>query len=92
MTKQQQLTHSEAVQELTKRITRRLVGRTIVSVAFLSDQEADELGWSLRPIVLTLNDGCYLLPMSDGEGNDGGALATGHDDLPTISPWRTLTG
>lgn len=66
-------------------IKKRLVGRTITSVLYLPEEDADEMDWCYRPIVLKLDDGSHLFPMCDCEGNDGGALATGYDDLPVIS-------
>ena len=46
--------------------------------------EAEQNGWSKRPLCIYLHDGTWLVPMSDDEGNDGGSLATTHEDLPTI--------
>lgn len=68
----------------TSRIERTLVGRTIVGVQYLTVEEQKEMGWFKRPIVLILDDGNYLMPMQDDEGNDGGALATGYKNLQTI--------
>jgi len=52
----------------------RLLGRKIVRVRFLSVEEREEAGWSCRPVVIHLDDGTYLYPSRDDEGNDGGAL------------------
>lgn len=70
------------------RIEKRLVGRKIVAISYLSHDEAAEIGWSKRPVVLHLDDGTAIFPMCDDEGNDGGALATGYDDLPTVPVMR----
>ena len=68
----------------TERVKKHLVGRTIVKVLYLPRKYAKKLDWLERPIVLRLDDGSYIYPMRDDEGNDGGALATGYDDIPTI--------
>jgi len=52
----------------------RLVGKKIKSVRYLTDNEAEGLGWYSKPLVIELNDGSLILPSRDDEGNDGGAL------------------
>lgn len=54
-----------------------LVGSKIIKVDYMSNKEADELGWNDRPIQIHLNNGAILSPQKDDEGNDGGALFTG---------------
>ena len=54
-----------------------LIGSKIIKVDYMSNKEADELGWSDRPIQIHLNNGAILSPQRDDEGNDGGALFTG---------------
>ncbi len=61
-----------------------LVGRTIKSIRYLSDEEREELGWFRSAIVLTLDDGTSIWPSADDEGNDAGALFTTNDNMPTI--------
>lgn len=64
---------------------KQLVGRTIKSVLYMDNESAEEMGWYSRPIVIELDDGTQLIPMSDDEGNNGGALATSLDgELATI--------
>lgn len=53
---------------------RFLVGKEIKSVRYLTEYEANELGWSSRPLVINFSDGTNLIPQRDDEGNDGGAL------------------
>lgn len=83
MTKKPQDPEQEALAVVRK----RLVGRKITSVLYLTEEEADESDWCFRPIVLDLDDGSYLFPMSDSEGNDGGSLATSYEDMPIIPGW-----
>jgi hypothetical protein len=66
------------------RISKLLVGKKIVKVEYMTDELAKEQGWCKRPIQILLNNGIWLTPSMDDEGNDGGALFTSDDDLPTI--------
>ena len=65
-----------------------LLGKTIVSVNYMTKDDADGLQWGKRPIIFKLSDGttCYL--SCDDEGNDGGALFYSkngkHDELPVL--------
>lgn len=61
-----------------------LVGRTIKEVRYLTEQEREDLGWYSRPIALRLDDGTWLWPSRDDEGNDAGALFTTDTKLMTI--------
>ena len=74
--------------EITKnwegKISEKLVGRTIVKVEYLTQEETDKNYWYKRPIALVLDDGNCLIPMADDEGNDGGSIATSFKELDTI--------
>lgn len=66
-----------------------LLGKTIVSVNYMTSKDAEDMGWYKRPIMFQLNDGtiCYL--SMDDEGNDGGTLFLSdkdgkHDVLPVL--------
>jgi len=68
-----------------------LVGRTIVSVRLLDAAEREGLAWYLSPIVIELDDGSYLMPSKDSEGNAPGSLFAGKGNefwtlAPTIPP------
>ena len=58
-----------------KKIEKQLCGRTIVSVRYMTPQEAESSYWCYQPILLILDDGTAICPMSDDEGNEGGALS-----------------
>jgi len=60
-------------------------GKKIVNVRYMSDEEREAYGWAHRPMVIFFDDGSYLFPMSDDEGNEAGALCTSHDNLQTIA-------
>jgi hypothetical protein len=67
-----------------QRISKLLVGKKIVKVEYMNEADAEEQGWYKRPIQIRLEDGTWLTPSQDDEGNDGGALFTSNEDLPTI--------
>lgn len=64
-----------------------LVGRTIVGVRYMTDDECNDMDWYSRPVVLILDNGLQIYPSRDDEGNDGGALFTtdtNMDCLPVL--------
>jgi hypothetical protein len=62
----------------------RLQGKRIREVRYLTNEEATNMGFYSLCLVIILEDGNWILPMCDDEGNDAGALATSWDKLPTI--------
>lgn len=67
---------------------KQLLGRKIVHVRYMSQAEADDMGFYSRPIVLQLDDGNLIFPSADDEGNDGGALFTNDKETPTLPVLR----
>ena len=67
-----------------ERISKLLVGKKIVKIQYMTEKDAEEQGWDRRPIQMRLEDGTWLTPSQDDEGNDGGSLFTNSKDLPTI--------
>jgi hypothetical protein len=51
-----------------------LTGKTIASVRYMSEAECKKLMWHSRPLLIRFTDGSYIIPQSDDEGNDGGAM------------------
>jgi len=51
-----------------------LVGRKITSVRYMTDKEQQSFGWYKKAVVITLDDGSVMFPMSDDEGNDAGVI------------------
>ena len=43
--------------------------------------EAESSGWFYQPILLILDDGTALCPMSDDEGNEAGSIACIGDNV-----------
>lgn len=65
-----------------------LLGRKIMDVRYLSKEEADELGWDTRCVVMQLDDGNLVYPSQDDEGNGAGALFTNDKKNPTLPVLR----
>ena len=59
-----------------------LYGKKIVGVRYLTEEETEASGWYSSPIVIELSDGSALIPQSDDEGNDGGALWIANSKSP----------
>ena len=53
---------------------KHLVGKKIVSIRWMYEDEVKAMGWHSRAIVMHLDDGSLLYPSRDDEGNDAGAL------------------
>ena len=63
-----------------------LLGKKIVKVEYMHSEEAKDSMWESRGVRLILDDGTNILPMSDDEGNDGGALWLGNKDGEEVLP------
>jgi len=68
----------------TNYVADKLVGKKIVKVEYFSDKEAKNAMWFCRPLCFQLDDGSWLFPMRDDEGNDGGAMAYNDDTFPVL--------
>ena len=75
-------------EEWTKTAEKQLLGRKIVKVRYMSKEEAEDMDWSSRPVVLQLDDGNIIYPSKDDEGNDGGALFTNNEEEPILPVLR----
>jgi hypothetical protein len=69
-----------------------LVGRTVVGVRWMTDDEVRDFGWYASAPIIFFDDETYLIAKRDDEGNDAGALATSSDDLPTMPVIRAALG
>ena len=67
-----------------------LIGRTVVEIRYLDEEQCKAMALPHTPVVLQLDDGTLLWPMADPEGNDGGALfiqpASKKSNLPECAP------
>jgi len=70
--------------EWTTLISEHLVGKTIAQIEYMPLKEAEGQGWYSRPVAIRLDDGTWLVPMSDDEGNNGGAISTNIKGLPIL--------
>ena len=68
----------------TEKARKLLVGRTIAAVRYMTEEEAADSDFYSSPIVIIFDDGSYIFPMRDDEGNDAGALATSDEENPTL--------
>lgn len=82
------LTMSDLTLRWNETASTLLKGRTITDVFYMTEEEAEDLGWQSRALVLVLDDGSQLIAQSDDEGNDAGALswanATRMQTLPVL--------
>jgi len=66
-----------------------LLGRTIIGLRYLTDEECN--GWDNASVVIHLDDGSFFYPVKDDEGNDAGAIFHQKGDqeagLPVISSY-----
>ncbi len=52
----------------------RLQGKRVIEVRYLTSEEARAMDWYSRCLVILFDDGSYIFPSRDDEGNDAGAL------------------
>jgi len=52
----------------------------------MSEEDAEDMGWDSRPIQILLENGTWLTPQQDDEGNDGGSISTNFPNrfIPTL--------
>lgn len=51
-----------------------IVDCTIKAVRYMTEKEADEMGWGGKSVVLVLDNGTEVVVSGDDEGNHAGAL------------------
>ena len=62
------------------RFEKILKGKKVDSCRYMTREEADNIGWYKRPLIIVFTDGSYIILQSDDEGNDGGAAL--YEDTP----------
>ena len=67
-----------------KTANKMLLGRKIVKVEYIPVKETDDMMWEHQPVCFLLDNGKWVYPMADDEGNDAGALVVGQDMLPVL--------
>lgn len=78
------MTEFEVEEKWTLDAQALLVGKKVVDVRYMTEEEAKDNLWYTRPIIIVFDDGTYLIPMADDEGNNGGALFTSCVTMPII--------
>ena len=79
------MSNKELTEYWTRRVEKFLLGQKIVKVEYMSEEDADDMDWSSRPIQIRLSNGIWLTPTQDDEGNDGGSISTNTTDIiPTL--------
>ena len=67
-----------------KTAEKMLLGKKIVKVEYIPVKETDKMMWDYQPISFLLDNGTWVYPMADDEGNEAGALVVGKDMLPVL--------
>lgn len=72
------------------RAKKRLLGRKIIGVRYMTEKERESTGWEASSVVLMLDDHSVWFPSMDDEGNGPGSLfgQNAHNEdigLPVIS-------
>ena len=80
----------ECTEYWTDYVSKELVGKKIIKVEYMSSREAEESMWYSRPLCFQLDDGTWVYPMRDDEGNDGGALCYLNDGVDDVLPVLSL--
>ena len=62
-----------------------LLGKKVVALRYLTEAERDDFGWSSRALVIVFDDGSFVFPSRDDEGNDAGSLFGQSGDGPIIT-------
>ena len=75
MTEQERKAQDMLTEERWLKVLRKnLLGKKIVKVMYLPKDVTEEIGWYKRPPLIQFDDGSFLYPQMDDEGNEGGAL------------------
>ncbi len=64
-------------QRFTDEAKKALVGKTVANVRYMTEMEANKTGFNRRALIIEFDDGTYIFPSQDDEGNDAGAIFGG---------------
>jgi hypothetical protein len=64
----------------TDEAKKAFVGKTVANVRYMSETEANKTGFNRRAMIIEFDDGTYIFPSMDDEGNDAGAIFGGKYD------------
>ncbi len=71
-------------EEWEKKINKFLIGKKISFARYLTQEEAQEIGWDRKGLIIWFSDGSHVMPTMDDEGNGPGAMFTSDEDLSVI--------
>ena len=78
--------NQQVIENFISNLESQLVGKSIKSIRYMNDAEMEMFGWNSKPIIILLNDNTFVVPQSDDEGNDGGAIALFKNEKFTLIP------
>jgi hypothetical protein len=58
--------------------------KTVSYIDYLTDEEADEMGWHSRAPIIVFTDRSWIIASADDEGNDAGAFFTSDKKMSVI--------
>ena len=70
----------------TKTAEKVLLGRRILRVQYMQDEECNQYGWYKKPVTFILDNGTRVIAMQDDEGNDGGVLTCLTENKEEVLP------
>lgn len=62
-------------QRWERKAERLLMGRKIIGVRYMTDEEAADMGWSRRCVAIFLDNDTNVIVQADDEGNEAGVLS-----------------
>jgi hypothetical protein len=68
------MTNQELTQKWVEKARQVLKGRKIIAVSYASEKDIEESYFAKRGLRILLDNGTEILPMTDDEGNDFGAI------------------
>jgi hypothetical protein len=82
--KEKQKYELEIAEVWNRKVSDFLVGKTIKSVRYMNNEEMEDFMWYRKPVIIDFTDGSWIIPQSDDEGNNGGALYTSDEKMSVI--------
>lgn len=70
--------------EWEKEAQKQMLGKKIIGVRYMTEDEADQRGWWSRGLIIELEGGQTIVPSKDDEGNGPGALFTNDQQNPVL--------
>jgi len=59
---------------MQEKAERLLLGKRITKIEWMSKEETKTILWNYSPVCIQLEDGTWIIPQSDDEGNEAGVL------------------